>query len=570
MKKWLIFILIVIPVLTFAEKNLFTAATNNDAEFINGFQGDVNMGDQYGRTALMLASGIGRLDAMKALMDQHADVNAKYKGYNDRTALMMAAVEGKTEAVKILIVAKADVNARETRSGETVLMLTAGSYDDNKVEIVKILIEAGADVGVQDEDGKTVLMKTADQSIPEPVLLKALINAHADVNTKNKTDGWTALMYASRNCSKEAVKELLSANADITMEDKHGNTALTIAANSGKADAVQVLIAAGAKVDAAVKEKFRILLFEAAEKDDTNAIKVWTTLGADINAVNKDSMTALMLAAQNGNTNALKALIEADADLNAKDKNYGDSALVFADEKNQQDAVRVLIAAGADVNTCDKQGTTVLMLSAQNSHPETVKALIAAGADVNAKTGDGFTALFSAVGKKNVMDVLIKNGADVNVTNDEGKTALMAAAAQVETNDIELLIGAGANPGVKDHKGLTARDYIGSGVQYPPADNDPVKIYIIKLLSQGKMKKDSNMDLYTITGDNIRVRSGSGTNSQVLLTLSRGAKVSLINRSNNAFSAGGKNGSWVYIDTGDPDGKGGTLKGWIVDVYLKK
>ena len=74
----------------------------------------------------------------------------------------------------------------------------------------------------------------------------------------------------------------------------------------------------------------------------------------------------------------------------------------------------------------------------------------------------------------------------------------------------------------------------------------------------------------TLTGDNVNVRAEASTNSAALVKLSKGAKVTLLKRSDIALTVGDKKGFWAYIDTGIKDKKGGTIKGWVFDYYLKK
>ncbi|URA10665.1 SH3 domain-containing protein [Thermospira aquatica] len=75
---------------------------------------------------------------------------------------------------------------------------------------------------------------------------------------------------------------------------------------------------------------------------------------------------------------------------------------------------------------------------------------------------------------------------------------------------------------------------------------------------------------YILTGDNVNVRSEASTNSAVLLKLKKGARVKLLERSDVTFTIGDRTGNWVYIDTGVKDKKGNTIKGWVVDIYLKE
>ncbi len=78
------------------------------------------------------------------------------------------------------------------------------------------------------------------------------------------------------------------------------------------------------------------------------------------------------------------------------------------------------------------------------------------------------------------------------------------------------------------------------------------------------------LDEYAIlTGDNVNVRAEATTNSKVLLQLKKGTKVKVLERSDVEFIVDNKTGHWVYIDTGVKDKKGKTIKGWVVDIYLK-
>ena len=58
---------------------------------------------------LFLAAGEGRLDAVRYLLDQGADVNARE--YGGRTALTEAAFSGNASVIKELLLRGADLNA---------------------------------------------------------------------------------------------------------------------------------------------------------------------------------------------------------------------------------------------------------------------------------------------------------------------------------------------------------------------------------------------------------------------------------------------------------------------------
>ena len=91
-----------------------------------------------------------------------------------------------------LLAASADVSARDTKTGQTVLMVAAeGGHE----QVALALLQAGGDVGARDCTGQTALLHAARNG-HEPCL-RALLEAHADVNTQC-IYGWTALFYAAR------------------------------------------------------------------------------------------------------------------------------------------------------------------------------------------------------------------------------------------------------------------------------------------------------------------------------------------------------------------------------------
>ena len=80
--------------------------------------------------------------------------------------------------------------------------------------------------------------------------------------------------------------------------------------------------------------------------DKTDSVKELLAAGADINAKNRDGITALMNAAREGKTDIVNELLAAGAKVNEKDNN-GKSALTFATQHDHSDIVKLLLAAGA-------------------------------------------------------------------------------------------------------------------------------------------------------------------------------------------------------------------------------
>jgi uncharacterized protein len=113
------------------------------------------------------------------------------------------------------------------------------------------------DVNLCDEDGLSLLMNAllTFEHEPDVRMVRFLIDKGADVNTMSRGN-WTALHVASRDQRKQIVEVLLEAGADVDAQDEHGNTPLSrgICHNSPNLEIVRALLASGA--DPAKENKY--------------------------------------------------------------------------------------------------------------------------------------------------------------------------------------------------------------------------------------------------------------------------------------------------------------------------
>lgn len=163
--------------------NLFSAIENGDANdvrycILEGFncfaksetiypskeKNILDIKDQSGKTPLMLASELGKIEAVMLLLQYGASVN---EGDNKgRTALVFASKYGHVDVALELIENKAnlDVCTKNKRSA----LHYASRYGHGKV--AKLLVEHGADVYLRDDRGNSAIMVATSNGVREAII----------------------------------------------------------------------------------------------------------------------------------------------------------------------------------------------------------------------------------------------------------------------------------------------------------------------------------------------------------------------------------------------------------------
>jgi ankyrin repeat protein len=128
----------------------------------------------------------------------------------------------------------------------------------------------------------------------------------------------------------------------------------------------------------------------AAAENHIEVCEILIDYRADVNAVDKDGCTPLMMACESGNTAIVELLINSGADLEKRQSNFeGMTALLFACDRGYFDAAILLVNAGADVNIATLNNeTTPLMWAAVHGNMEFVRCLVEKGANITASHTD--------------------------------------------------------------------------------------------------------------------------------------------------------------------------------------
>ena len=307
----------------------------------------------------------------------------------------------------------------------------------------------------------------------DPAVCRVLIDAGADLHTKNESEQ-LPLHYACESGALDVVKMLVEAGVGVRATDDEGSTCLAIAAYSGNTETARYLVGLP-HVDVNHRDStdFTVLHSAAASKA-TDVAQVLIDAGADIDAMNNEGHAPLYFACASGALDVVKMLVRAGAD------DRGGTCLTKAANCGHTEVVRYLLCLPeVELNRRDDDLKTALHSAVEHAHTDVVQVLIDAGADTNTPIIVDYSLNLSPLQAACIMEtldivkMLVRAGAGVRATDTNGSTCLHFAAKFGRTETVRYLVGL---PEVELNHRDTAKNYtaLQYAVQYNHTDVEQV------------------------------------------------------------------------------------------------
>ncbi|MEZ9171736.1 ankyrin repeat domain-containing protein [Vibrio cyclitrophicus] len=274
-------------------------------------------------SALLLCLDNEYFDLAELMVEKGAEVNIRNeKGW---TPLIWASMKGRVQAVDFLLKHGALVDICNNDGWNAV----TGAYFKQRLEIVEKLRAEGAVFGAKFSEAAMLSAFKNGQIALAKELLKAGVNP--DVEDEN---GRSLLILAIEKGNRDFTKSVILAGANVNVMDSSTETALSLLAKNADDELIKLMIERGADVNLTSNSKRS--LHVASQYNHLTTAELLIEHGADINALDKDNKTPLMICASWNTVNVASLLLRKNANTKLRAGYRGDAREIAVDNKHYE------------------------------------------------------------------------------------------------------------------------------------------------------------------------------------------------------------------------------------------
>lgn len=347
----------------------------------------------------------------------------------------------------------ADAREWQTRGFEDGFLQTAGQRDvDRAADVLSRFYDV-----LSPCDGD-------DMSQPDGLLRRyclGVLSHHPNptrviVSSKNAI---SHIYIASSYGATDLVKQYVDAEPGcVDVRNKKGHTPLSSACWSGHTGTIQVLLDAGADVDAVDDDGWRAIHW-AVQKGHLKCLEQLLAAGADVEAASDSGRRAIHIAAREGRLDCIERLLAVGASPVSTESDAWTSLHLAASCGHLLIVKRLLAEADVDPDTCTSDGYSALALAVWDGHDSIVEQLIATNrvdlSRLSGKNGDSLLHIAATQGFLEIGDRLLRAGSNPNLRNQDGNTPLEPALSNRQMAFAELLLRYGVEIDLPDKNGKT-------------------------------------------------------------------------------------------------------------------
>lgn len=331
---------------------------------------------------------------------------------------------------------------------------------------IKAEIAKGSDPSELSSNAMDAVVLAINNNAPQESILHLLAQPGNAVN-KITHDSRTYLFWAAAKGNVPVVEYLLKNGAKVNVQDSHGYSPLTYAANGGQKNTkiYDLIIQNGADIKNDLNHDGANALLIAIPNDKEFLLTdYFISKGLDLNSKDAVGNTAFNYAAKSGNIDLMNNLLQ-------KGVKFNDNAMILAAQgagrggsANSLAVFEYLESKKIKPTALGSNGENALFYIARKpNQEEIINYFISKGVDINLADRDGNTAFINAAGTNKdlaTFSFLCSKIKNINQVNLKGVSALAMAVKGNTTEVIQFLLNKGADLNVVDKSGDNIAAYL--------------------------------------------------------------------------------------------------------------
>eukprot|EP01111_Echinosteliopsis_oligospora_P019127 TRINITY_DN9084_c0_g1_i1.p1 TRINITY_DN9084_c0_g1~~TRINITY_DN9084_c0_g1_i1.p1 ORF type:complete len:733 (+),score=233.59 TRINITY_DN9084_c0_g1_i1:143-2341(+) len=384
-------------------------------------------------------------DKVHKLIKEGYDINTEEEEHDN--ALFIAVHEGHKDMVSLLLDLGANINAKNSRQYPVLLV----AIFEDKTEIANMLIERGVDIQEGTEEGFTPFYFACALNRME--IFEKLVKAGA-YTYEQKSEAETCLYAAAHGDHLKVANRLIELGANVNYLSARKCTPLGAAAEAGQLQIMELLLAKGAQIEA---NREITPLIRAISRSQSDAALFLITKGANVEVVDENGNSALMMAIAQGTNDLVMSLLAKGASVDYCSPQDHRSPLFFACMHGRREIIPLLLEKGAKIEETDEYGISPFQAAAGSNLPTTFDVcslLLRSGSNVHHADNDGDTALDYCIdnGDPKVIKLIYGSGGRSGDMQNIFRN-VMSSAHNGEAK-LRAILEAGIKPDIADQEGF--------------------------------------------------------------------------------------------------------------------
>lgn len=333
-------------------------------------------------------------ELLKSGIDKETPVEISSK--TDLRPIHLATRFGYADILQCLIAAGCNIDSK-TALGDTALMICSRHKHQ---DCLKVLVSGGADFGLINSDGQSAssIATSVKWTLSFQQVVVDAILAGKVIHSSNASV-FSILMFVTRANNAEALKKLIEgSNINLDEQDNDGYSAAMIAAAAGHVEVFKLLLHAGANINLQNKHGETAISISELNQNSDELEKVMLEYAVEEGRNNTTGINALHCAAKRGDQDLVHTLINKGYEVNATDSD-GYTSLMLAAKGGHGQVCELLISNGAKCDIENAKHETALALAKETGKDNTAEQVILDELAVNLVINGSFVKKHTKCGK---------------------------------------------------------------------------------------------------------------------------------------------------------------------------